>query len=332
MQRGLLRLVVPETFVVGFVVPGFIVLGLVMSLLCLSIPAAAREPWSRATVLLEPPADQPQARPADAPAQPLAAAPNGAAEGEAVLGGPKVPDELVRTLVRRDAKGNFQRAEGRPEEAALALLGLKPADREKARGVLGDRAALLCDFLLDRAEKLREAADLVASGKRDEATKMSRAFWDEFEPEHPHAPLLYAMGQALGASQEAELTRIVNEYWEAWISWELRNSKDKGDKARARVRERLALGLFQDEVRQAYERVVRPYRERVERLYSELDPTPEQRSAIRDAVVEFVRESRARPTREQRHEILTKIYTILDEERRVKFFDLIARQLVELQG
>lgn len=271
---------------------------------------------------------QPQSQPQPEVAQPQHTGP----AAEPVLGGPKVPDELVRTLVRRDAKGNFLRAEGRPEEAALALLGLKPDDREKARGVIGDRAARLCDSLFDHADRLREASDLIAAGKRDEAASIARAFWDEFEPDHAPAPMLYAMGQALGPAHEAELTRIVDEYWDAWITWELRRSRDKSEQARSRVRERLAFQLFQDELRQAYDRVIRPYRERVEQIFAALDPTPEQRASIRGAVVEFVRESRARPTPQQRREVLTKIYSILDQERRAKFFDLVARQLVEAQG
>lgn len=245
------------------------------------------------------------------------------------LKGPDVPQTQERTLIRRDMNGRFQRTEGRPEEAAAALLDISPDVREKVKTVGADRATTLGVFLIERIEDVRAVAEATEAGERDRASDLVRDLWHEFEASEPQTPLLSPLAAILTAEQNAETTRLVDEYWSALIDWELRNAKDKSDAARARVKARLAFSLFQDEVRLAYDRVIKPYRDRIEGLNLVLDPTPEQREAIREAVIAFVRESKAKPTPQQRRALLGTIYRLLDEDRRAKFFDVVAQQASE---
>ncbi|CAG0982611.1 hypothetical protein PHYC_01850 [Phycisphaerales bacterium] len=247
--------------------------------------------------------------------------------GEGVLRGPTVPEQVARTLVRRDARGNFQRLDGRPEDAAVALLELEPAAREQAKSVGGDRAVSVGILLIDHIDQVKVIAEANEKGERDRAAELLRDLRKEFEPEPSRNPLLPKLAEVLTNAQEAELMRLVDDYWNAWIDWELRNSKDKSEKARERVAERLSFSLFQQEVRQAYERVIKPYRDKIEGLYLALDPTDEQREAIREIVIGYIREARTRPTSEQRRAVLGKIYRALDEERKARFFDIVAKEI-----
>lgn len=246
-----------------------------------------------------------------------------AQEPGAVLGGPRVPVSVAKTLVRFNARGEFQRAEGRPEEAALALLNLDAATRDKARVVVVDRAVALGVALVSDIDLVKKAADFLEAKQRDKAVEVVREIYDHFEPGHERDPLREKLHAVLGPDESMEFDRLVDEYWAAWIDWELRNAKDKGDKARERVRDRLAFQLFQEEVRRSYDATLKPYRERLDALFERLKPTPEQRDAIRGVVTDYIRETRLKPTPEQRAAAIMKIYAALDDERRAKLFEMV---------
>lgn len=241
------------------------------------------------------------------------------AQDDPMLRGPEVPDEVMHTIVRHDAMGRFVRVEGRPEEAALGQLQLDPVRRDQARQVILDRAAALSRLLIERIDLVKDATDAALNRDNARAQALARSLYDIFEPGHEHAPLLAPLEKVLSAEEHARLGRMVDEYWSAWIAWEQRNSRQKDDQA---VRQRLAFGLFQEEVRQAYERTLRPWRDRIDRIYTAVDATPEQKQAIRDAVIDFIRASGLRPSAEQRQDLARRIYEALDEDRRVRLVAL----------
>jgi hypothetical protein len=246
--------------------------------------------------------------------------------GERPLAGPTIPTEVLRTLVRHDARGNFQRLDVRAEAAALDHIEAEQGVRDKAREVVGERAIALGVFLVENIERVAEIMEAREAGRREKAGELLRELWHDFEEGEPWAPLMNRLEAVLPMECMAEARRLVEEYWNAWIDWELRNARDRSAPARERARRRLAFTVFQDEVRQAYEQVIRPYQQRVEVLFQSVEPTEEQRGAIREAVIAYIRESRAKPTREQRVELMTRIYGLLDEGRRARFFELVANQ------
>lgn len=242
---------------------------------------------------------------------------------EPVLSGPRIPRNVATTLVRFNARGEFQRCEGRPEEAALSLINLDPAARERAREVCTERGVALGLRLVDDIDLVKEIADLVQAGKRDQAAEVARRIYDRFEPRHERDPLRARLHAVLSPEESGELDRLVDEYWGAWMDWELRRSREKTDRERTAAEQRMTFQLFQDELRLAYDRTLRPYRERLDALFAQLDPTPEQRSAMRDIVIDFIKQSRLRPTTEQRHEAVMRMYRALDEGRRTRLFEMM---------
>jgi len=247
---------------------------------------------------------------------------HGDAASDALLRGPDVPQTTARTLVAFDAQGRLVQLDTRPEIAALALLDdLDPVQREAARAAVAERNAALSAFVLDNLDAVRDAADAQAAGKRDRATELSRELYRRFDPERARDPLLEAVRTFVSTEQAAEVQRLVDEYWTARLDRELRNAKDKSDKARRTTQQRIMLGAFQNELRAAYDRTLRPYRQKIDTINRIAEPTPEQRDAIRTIIIDFVRETRLQPTSQQQQEMARKVYQTLDDQQRVKLFE-----------
>lgn len=241
-----------------------------------------------------------------------------------MLAGPTVPDDVARTLVRYNAGGRFQRVEGRPEEAALMLLTLDPDTRERARAAISERETALQHLLIGNIDTVKETADAAMSGDAAGIQRLSKELYELFDPHHRRDPLLAPLEKVLSASQHADLKHLLDEYWAAWIKAERRVGAKETE---AQAQERLSLTLFQEDARRAYDRTLRPFRDRIEKIFQVADPTPEQRAAIREVAVEYIRQTHLTPSTEQRDQIARKVYQILDEERRIKLFAAALSQL-----
>ncbi len=252
--------------------------------------------------------------------------------------------------------GRFVRVEGRPEEAAVLELRLDPGDKERARQVIEERAVEVNRFLAEQVDLLKVAADAVAAGDREAVRRASRAMFERFPGSKQRDPLFEPLLEVLPRDAAEELRTMVDEYWSAWIAAEARTERGRragdaegggdegdggepdrmmepgegavlGDAERSRVQERLVEQLFSEEIRRAYDRVIQPYRQKIERVYEVTGASPEQREAIRAALVEYIREGRLRPTEEQRRRLVERIYGVLDEEQRLKLFEAALAQL-----
>lgn len=257
-----------------------------------------------------------------------------------LLGGPSIPHTTTATIVHHDAMGRFVQIEGRPEEAALLQLDLEPEVRDAARAILIDRATRIGLLLIEQVEMLRESTDAQRAGDNDRARAIMEELHRMTDPDLPRSPLLQPLADSLPAQDHADLTRMVDEYWDAWIAasggtptrsmnegmdGDIGRDRDDPEMrdpanadANARIQSQLGFTLFQYELSQAYERTLRPVNERMQRIYTATEPTPEQRAAIRRSVIDFVKETGLRPDPESRSALARRIYNILDEERRVK--------------
>lgn len=250
-----------------------------------------------------------------------------------LLRGPAVPDRVSRTLVDYGMTGEFRPIEGRPESAAVALLKLDPEAHERATAVIDARSMAVAMLLVDRIDDIKEITDAITAGERERAQEIQLRLWEAFEPERPRNPLLEPLSKALSREQSVEVERLVEEYWDAWTRWELRGrpvNEDGAARAAAdrEMRERMTFALFQSELRQAYEVTLRRYRDSMDAIYASVEPTEEQRSAIRDLVIDHIRTTRLKATPPQRREVTLGIYRLLDEERRERLFVYLLRQVV----
>jgi hypothetical protein len=248
------------------------------------------------------------------------------APGGDLLRGPTVPEPRVRTLVNVDAAGNLVRLQERPEEAALGLLVLEPERREQAREKASARRLALGMLLVENIDLVRDATDARAAGENETARAVYRKIYDQFDPDHARDPLLDDFAEVLTPAQIDEMKRLVDEYWSAWLQREMRNDRDDAG-ARERTERRLAFTLFQQELGEAYNWSLRPFRYKLEALYEITEPTEEQRTHLRDAVLDYIRNSRLEPTPEQRRQVTERIHAILDEEQRLRLFEHVITRL-----
>ena len=237
------------------------------------------------------------------------------------LGGPSVPDRVAHTLVQHDARGEFIRVEGRLETAALTILGADQHQRDAISKAAADREGAINMLLVDQIELVERSVDAFRAGDANKELGLLRELRAKIDPENTRDPLLKPLSEVLAPEQHAELSRVLDEYWKAWVDWELLGESDRSEQARARTQGRLVLKLFQEEVRQAYDRTLRPYRDRLERIDFIAEPTPEQRTQIRTAMIDFIRQTRLQPSIAERRRAAQRIYAALDETRRLRLLD-----------
>jgi hypothetical protein len=235
------------------------------------------------------------------------------------LSGPRVADETVRTLVSRDMQGRFQPVEGRPEAAALARIPIDPVRREAARRVLEDRASALRAHLVEHIDMLRAWTDASLAGEEEEVRRIQIELYQMFEPEGDRGVLHAPLTEVLSPAEFVELERVLDEYWDAWMAAEAGDRMMDGA-VPENLEQRLAYRLYQQELGYAYESTLRPVQQRLERIYAAVEPTPDQREAIRAAVIGLIRAGGLSPTEAQRDEAARAIYDALDEDRRFRLF------------
>lgn len=238
-----------------------------------------------------------------------------------LLRGPTVADDATRTLINVDMGGNFVRVQGRPEEAALGLVIVDPDRRQQAQAAAAARRTSIGMLLIDNIDLVKEASDAVRAGENQTVQRVYREIYSRFDPDQIRDPLLADFAQALSAEEQQQVVAMVDDYWTAWIDWELRNRNNPNDAMRARTEQRLAFSIFQREIGEAYNWALRPFQQRMEALYEMVEPTEEQRSAIRDAMIEYIREARLEPTPEQRRKTADEIYMLFTEEQHQRLFE-----------
>lgn len=250
-----------------------------------------------------------------------------------LLRGPEVPAEARRTLVHEGMRSGFRRVEGRPEAAAVRLLDLAPERSATVQAALRDYDMEIAMMLVDRIDDVRVISDAVVAGDRDEAQRLLLALWREHDPKQARSPLLDRLGPLLTTEELAEVTRLVDNYWAAWIRSELPADAAQADDAlraqlRTRTEQRLAFVLFQEEVRQGYELTLRRYRDAMDGIYAAIEPTEEQREAVRTIILTHIKSTRLEATQAQRRAAYHEMYSVLDDARREKLFDYLLRQVI----
>lgn len=260
-------------------------------------------------------------------------APAAGQEETDILRGPKVPEASHRTIVHEGMQSGFQRVEGRPEAAAVMLLDIKPERMREIEVVLREHDMQVAMLLVDRIDDVRVISDAVLSGDREQAQKLMKELWRVYDPQRRRSPLLTDLEPLLSHEEQAEVKRLVDEYWDAWIRSAMpaaAGDMDNGEREKLhdRVEQKLAFQLFQEEVQRGYELTLRRYKQVLDGIYGAVEPTDTQREAIRSVVLKHIKETRLEPTQAQRREAYLAIYDLLDEGRREKLFDYLLRQIL----
>ncbi len=246
----------------------------------------------------------------------LAAQPEGV-DTTPPLAGPSVDQKYSQSLARSDMQGRFIKLDVRPEEAALRVMVLDPETRERAQGVIADRAARLRRHLVDQIDLIKTSNDETIAGDANAKQRLAKQLYETFEPGHLRDPLAGPLAAVLTPEKHAEMMRLVDDYWEAWIDAEVKASPKTKREA---MEERLSFRQFQIELGAAYESTLRPFQQKLDAICEVVEATPEQRQRIRTAVIRYIRDASLNPTDAQRQELAEAVYSALEESQRVKLF------------
>ncbi len=237
-----------------------------------------------------------------------------------LLRGPAVPDKAMQTLINTDMGGKFIPIQGRPANAALELIIVDPERRASARQMAQERRVATGMLLVENIDLVKEASDANRAGDNKKSRDSYIELYKIYNPENVRDPLLNAWQDILSEKEFKQIKQMVDEYWEALINWEMRNTKNRTDEVRTQTERRLSFQLFQREIGEAFTWSLRPTQQRLESIYQAVEPTEELRQAIREVMIDFIREAKLNPTAEQRQTAATRIYELLDEEQRLKLF------------
>lgn len=245
-----------------------------------------------------------------------------------VLKGPDLDSKQRPTIVHQSMSGEFQQVEGRPEIAAFAAVTDDPQLNEHARKIALDRTIELSLLLVDEIDLMRESSDAMRDGDQKRAREIQSQFHEQFD-QGTHQPLSQQLIELLNEAQRKEYARVLEEYWDAWIDWSLRNREAKiNERVRNQTRDRLAARLFQRELAEAYDISLKRYRDALEVIYSAVEPTDEQREAIRSVIIEHIKATRLEASPQQRRDAMHEIYRLLDDDRKEKLYDYLLRIVV----
>ncbi len=254
-------------------------------------------------------------------------------QDQSLLRGPAVPEHEQRTLVHEGMRSGFQRVQGRPEVAAVRLLSLAPERMAAIDEVFREHDWSVALMLVDRIDDVRVISDATIAGDRERARELLASLWKVHDPKQERSPLLKKLEPHLMPEERAEVTRLVDEYWDAWIdsqAGDMNPQMNDGQRAerRERVERRLAFQLFQEEVQQGYELTLRRYRDALDAIYAAIEPTEEQREVIRSIVLTHIKSTRLEATQAQRRAVYHEMYRGLDPERQQRLFDYMLRQVL----
>lgn len=245
------------------------------------------------------------------------------------LGGPKVAQKPHEpTLVERDATGKVTRLTQRPEEAAIALLGLTQDEKAPIDAFFIKRAAAVSKLLADNTPlflKLQAARQGGAS--RDELAPLMEEF-ETAAADLLETPLIDSVLKLIPASAREPYTKLVSDYNAAVLAEELASRTGRvveGPRAMGRVASRrLEANMLLREMGRALGGLVAERRERTAALINAVDATPEQAEKI-EKIFRSQTQGAAARTPETRGRIMQEILALLTPEQRIKAREYLQR-------
>lgn len=247
------------------------------------------------------------------------------------LRGPSVPRETLESIGSTDMSGNFIPAEGRPELAAFMVVCRDPEDLAAARELGSQRVFDLAELLVDEIEAVKTITDAIAQGNGAYAQTLLAQLRLRHDPDTLRDPLREDLDAMLNDEERVRFDRILNDYWLRWVSANTpEDEQDMQGQPRSnalyqRIENRLNNQLYQQDIQYAYEHSLRRYRDAMQAMFDAIEPTPEQRTWIRDRVIRHIKDTRLRATLEQREALMLEVYHKLDEDRRAKLFAFMTR-------
>lgn len=244
------------------------------------------------------------------------------------LAGPRVESAFrPATLVETDYAGKVRRVEGTPEEAALRLVDLHPAERAEVDRILQQRARILDDIVRDNLLLLNRIDTASKAGRRLDTFLSLVELYAEFQPIRDRGLLHDEIETALPDPARAEFNRLISEYWDALIAEGLRE-RGQAEEAPRRVeivlRERFE--IFGREIERSFRRYEMTAVEDVlDRVLRGLNLSDDQERATGPIVDRLAQAIRADAPEQERGVIVLQLMAFLTAEQQAKLIEAFGR-------
>lgn len=237
------------------------------------------------------------------------------------LAGPEVrvrqPDRP--TLVRWNYAGRLELLGIPPEEAAIDLLELDEATRERVSAILSERAALLDRVVIESIDLFQqlEAADANDDGQSRAALLAELA--GRLRPLLSRGTLFDELYEALPRDQAVRLAHMVDEYRRAAIEDARRQAMLEHRPFHAfQAQVEMRSKGFLQEIERSFERTTRAGEREFEQLLARLDLSPKGEQTVRTLAARFAEQTKLKPTKAQTLLFLLQVLRELEPADRAK--------------
>lgn len=229
-----------------------------------------------------------------------------------------------KTIIERDADGKLKRIEITPEEAAIQIMDLDPAERERVNKILAERAAILDEIVMKNFNLLGKLHAAVQSGDQEAMSKAYAGFTPKLERLSDRGRLEDEIKPELRMDHAPEFQRLVAEYRQALLQDRIREVKAQGkEPAPQAIVNREMLIATGEQIRRAYNRTVGTKVAEFDSALSKLALKPEQETKIRGLAADFARKYTGKATPEQKRELVMQMLTEMETDQRVAFARLL---------
>lgn len=230
------------------------------------------------------------------------------------------------TLVKRDAAGNLQRLDIAVEEAAIGVMDLTDAEKERVSKVVAERGATLDEIVLKNLDALTRLHNAIKSGDDKEARLTYVTFAERAERLNDRGKLEDEIKPQLRLDHVEQFTKLVNEYRQALLTDLAREAKAKSKDGKVDP-QRLAnveiARAFGYQVRKSYDRTVGTPVTGFDSAVSKLALRPEQETKVRAIAADFAQKYAGKATPEQKRDAIMQMIVHMEAKERVEFIKLL---------
>lgn len=242
----------------------------------------------------------------------------------APLSGPRLETPAASiTLVETDYNGKVRRVEATPEEAAMKMITLEPADRARVDQVFADRARVMDGIIRDNLLLLNQIDTASKAGRKLETLVLLMDLYGKFQPLRDRGVLHDQVEATLPEPARPEFNRLVGGYWDAIIDEGRRLPKADG-KPPARME--IVLGerfeIFGREIERSFKRYEMTAVEDVlDKLVRGLELSADQQRSVEPIVDRLAQAIRAEAPEKERGLIVVQLTAFLTADQTAKLIE-----------
>lgn len=234
------------------------------------------------------------------------------------MAGPKVGDRAGKpSVVERGIDGKVTRLDQWPALVAVKKLNLDEKSKAAVAKLEAEQAAAMDKMMSENLLEIAAIAGNFQSGDVMEGLAALKKLRQDHPVLQDREMLTQRISALLTKEQGAELSRMVQDYWQALIQEASDAASTRGEKGgAARVAGAEALRLLGQDVKASYERVIGQQVKDFDALIKTLGLSGEQESRVRRIVDDAFAKARGNSSKMNKSDVFWKVWKELDTNQR----------------